>query len=109
MRCHTSEYYREAITATGDRLVHTHFGGRFQRQADGTVTRLTDPVSPYLADERTFLKAAREIVGYGGHVGYELCSPVLVGHRHAGLHYALLQAELACEFMQEIIRDIGAS
>jgi len=106
MKCHTEEYYREAIEATGDLMVHTHYGGRFERQPDGTITRLRNRARPHGADERAFLKLAKEIVSYRGHIGYELCSPVLIGHRHAGLDYALLQAELACQYMRQTIDSL---
>lgn len=106
MKSHTPEYYREAIEATGDLLVHTHFGGRFEREADGRVIRLRNRANPPGADDRAFLKAAKEIVNYDGHIGYELCSPVLIGHNHAGLEYALLQAELACEYMRGVIDSL---
>ena len=102
MKCHTEQHYRRAIQAVGQRMVHSHFGGRFQRAADGSVAR----VGPYRSDERAFLAAAKQIANFQGHVGYELCSPVLIGHRHAGLEYALLQAELACEYMRQIIDSV---
>ena len=103
MQRHTPEYYREAIKATGELLLHTHFGGRFERNADGHVKRLRNPAHPETTDDVAFLKAAKEIVDYKGHIGYELCSPVLIGHRHANLDYALQQAELACEYMRGIL------
>lgn len=106
MKRHTEEYYREAIKATGDLFIHTHFGGRFEKQPDGRVTRLRNRAHRYIVDDRAFLKAAKEIVNYHGHIGYELCSPVLIGHRHAGLEYALEQAKLACEYMRQIIDSL---
>ncbi|MFQ5808144.1 MAG: sugar phosphate isomerase/epimerase family protein, partial [Armatimonadota bacterium] len=106
MQRHTEEHYREAIEAAGDLLVHTHFGGRFEQQADGTVTKLRDTTRPPGSDERAFLKAAKDIVDYKGHIGYELCSPVLTAHRHEGLDYALLQAELACRYMRGIVEAL---
>lgn len=106
MQCHSEEYYREAIEATGQRLVHTHYGGRFEEQADGSVTKLRHKAHPHVADERAFLRAAKELIGYQGHVGYELCSPVLIQHRHAGLDYALQQAELACRYMRQTMDSL---
>jgi hypothetical protein len=50
-----------------------------------------------------FLRLARDVAGFDGHVSYELCSPVLMDHRHEGLGYALEQAQLACKWMQTII------
>ncbi|GAG46494.1 unnamed protein product, partial [marine sediment metagenome] len=97
---------RRALEETGKLMVHSHFGGRFMRKADGTVERETSPVRPPGSDWPTFLRLAGEIVEYRGHIGYELCSPVLTGHRHAGLDYALLQAELACRHMKRIIGSL---
>ena len=103
MQQHTEAYYREAIAATGDLLVHSHFGGRFERDGDGRIHQATSLAHPAVCDYPAFLKAAKEIAGYDGHLGYELCSPVLTGHRHAGLGYALEQAELACAFMRQCL------
>ncbi len=101
MQQHTDAYYREAIAATGDLLVHSHFGGRFERDDDGRIQQVGSRAHPAACDYPAFLKAAQEIARYDGHVGYELCSPVLIGHRHAGLGYALEQAELACAYMRQ--------
>jgi len=35
---HTEDYYRKAIRATGDLMVHTHYGGRFQQHEDKIAT-----------------------------------------------------------------------
>lgn len=103
---HTEEYYREAIKATGDLMIHTHYGGRFERQHDGGITMLQSPLRTQQAGDADFLRLAKELIGYSGHIGYELCSPVLIGHRHAGLEYALEQTELACIYMHRIIESI---
>ncbi len=106
LKAHTEEHYRAALEATGHLMVHSHFGGRYERQPDGTVTRLVSPARPGGSDLRLFLRLAKGIVNYQGHVGYELCSPVLIGHRHAGLDYALLQAELAAQYLRQIIDSV---
>jgi sugar phosphate isomerase/epimerase len=103
---YTEEYYHAAIEATGDLMVHTHYGGRFQRQADGSISLLRSPLQPQRAGDADFLRIAKETINYSGHIGYELCSPVLIGHRHAGLEYALKQAELACVYMRQILDSI---
>lgn len=86
--------------STGDLMVHTHYGGRFVQQDD-------DNIITYLKSDKgndaAFIRIAKEVVNYSGHIGYELCSPVLLGHRHAGLEYALEQAELACAYMRRIL------
>jgi sugar phosphate isomerase/epimerase len=102
MTSHSEDHYRKAIQATGALMVHSHFGGRFERQDNGRVVRST----AYSADEAMFLKLAKEIVDYQGHISYELCSPVLIGHRHADLDYALDQADLACKFMRGIVDSL---
>lgn len=109
MKDHTEEHYRRALEATGELLVHSHFGGRFIKKPDGTVEREHSPVRAAGSDWPTFLRLAKEIVGsegYRGHIGYELCSPVLVGHRHAGPEYAFTQAELACAFMRQAMDSV---
>jgi len=105
---HSEDYYRAAIEATGELMVHTHYGGRFERQGDGNVIRLrTNPQPPsYQSDDATFFKIAKEVINYSGHIGYELCSPVLIGHQHANQAYALEQAFLACAYMRQVIDSI---
>jgi hypothetical protein len=98
MSAHTQDHYRAAIEATGDLWVHSHFGGRFERLDDGSVRPLDGRT-----DYPTFVRLAHQIAGFQGHIGYELCSPVLIGHRHAGLDDALLQAEWACAYMRHIL------
>ena len=105
MARHDEPYYRQALEATGDLMVHTHFGGRFVEDADGKVDLLTIPGKAHHVDYPTFMRLAGEI-GFAGHTGYELCSPVLTTHRHEGLDYALQQAELACRYMRGIIDSV---
>jgi sugar phosphate isomerase/epimerase len=99
LKVHTEEYYRQALAETGSLMVHSHYGGRFERRADGSIGRQGG------GEERDgwFVKHAKERAGFDGHNGYELCSPVLVDHRHAGQEYALEQAELACAYMKQVI------
>ena len=103
LKQHSEDYYCAAIEATGDLMVHTHYGGRFKRQDDGSVTMLRNPLQTHHADDAAFVRLARELIDYSGHIGYELCSPILIGHRHARQAYALTQAELACVYMRQIL------
>jgi sugar phosphate isomerase/epimerase len=103
MKVQTEEHYRRALEATGGLMVHSHFGGRFERGPDGGVRRRAPGLPAGTADQDVFLRLAREIAAFDGHVGYELCSPVLTGHRHEGLDYALEQAQLAGEWMRGIV------
>jgi sugar phosphate isomerase/epimerase len=104
---HSEAANREALEATGRRMVHSHYGGRFQRLADGRVVPVTASLGGE-TDNATFMRLAHEIAGFTGHNGYELCSPVLIGHRHAGLDEALLQCQLAGEYMRSIAEAIVA-
>ena len=106
MEAHGEAYYRAAITATGNRMVHTHYGGQYKRDKDGRVVRLGGKPHVVTSDDFIFLKLAKEIINFQGHNGYELCSPVVLGHRHQGLDYALDQAKLAAEYMREIINAL---
>ena len=106
LKVHNEEYYRQALAATGRLMVHTHFGGRFERLDDGRVIPLRTGPSGADMDLALFMRLAKEIAGFVGHTGYELCSPVWTGHRPAGLEYGLEQAQLACEYMQGIIDSL---
>ena len=97
---HTEAYYREALGKVGSLQVYTHFGGRFLRQDDGTVIR--DPKFTGRTNDELFYKLQKELCGFTGHNGYELCSPTLTGHDHEGQEHAMLQAELACAYMKQI-------
>jgi sugar phosphate isomerase/epimerase len=104
---HSEAAYREALTATGALMVHSHYGGRFERRPDGQVA----PIRSFSAgetDNAAFMRLAREVAEFDGHNGYELCSPVLINHRHAGLDEALLQCQLAAEYMQSVIAAVPA-
>ena len=44
-------------------------------------------------------------IGYQGYVGYELCHPLpVIDGQAAGIEYAEKNAQLACEYMQGLIR-----
>ena len=106
MKVQTEDHFREALKATGELMVYSHFGGRFERGPGGRVRHPRDPRRSAGPGEAAFVKLARETIGYEGYFGYELCSPVLTGHRHEGLDYALEQAQLAGEYMRGIIDSL---
>ena len=51
------------------------------------------------------MRLVKQIVDFQGHTGYELCSPVLIGHRHAGIEVAPQQAELACAYVRQVFDE----
>src|SRR5262249_28929337 len=99
---------RDAAQAVGAMQVMSHFGGEFDRNPDGSITGvdridgvITGKTNQYYRD---FVRTMREI-GYGGYISYELCHelPVVNGET-VGIEFAHKNAELAAEFMREIIR-----
>jgi sugar phosphate isomerase/epimerase len=105
---HSEAAYREALVATGKRMVHSHYGGRFEKAEDGSIRPvLSGPrAGAQATDYPLFTKLAKEIAGFEGHTGYELCSPVLIGHNYAGLGYAKEQCELAAAYMRQVIESV---
>jgi sugar phosphate isomerase/epimerase len=95
---------KEAVHAVGSAQVHTHFGGEFIRDAEGRAQPVPWGYDNPIADFPYFVRLLRE-AGYDGHISYELCHPLLDDqHRPLDLAYADNQAELACEYMQEILK-----
>ncbi len=98
---------REAAQAVGSLQVMSHFGGEFDRNPDGRITGV-DRIDGVITGEtnqyyRDFTRAMREI-GYHGYTSYELCHqlPVFNGET-VGIEFANKNAQLAAEFMREII------
>jgi sugar phosphate isomerase/epimerase len=97
----------EGARAVGSLQALSHFGGEFERQADGSIRGFerNDGVVGEETNQyyRDFARAMAEI-NYDGYIGYELCHqlPVINGQT-VGIEYADTQAELAAEFMRELI------
>jgi sugar phosphate isomerase/epimerase len=98
---------REGAGAVGPLQVLSHFGGEFERLADGSIRGFErndgivgEETNRYYAD---FVRAMDEI-GYDGYIGYELCHqlPVVDGQT-VSIRYADEQARLAAEFMRSLI------
>ncbi len=94
------EGIRAAVTEAGPLEVLSHFGGEFDRAADGTVVNDRDG-EPY----RHFIRAMKQ-AGYNGYMGYELCHPLpVVDGRTVGLEFAEKNAKLAAEFMRGLLKS----
>jgi sugar phosphate isomerase/epimerase len=92
----TQEYIRQAALDVGPLQALSHFGGEYERDADGQVKG--EDFYPH------FVRAMREI-GYQGYIGYELCHTLpTVNGETVGLEYAEKNAQLAAEFMRGLIR-----
>ena len=97
----------EGARAVGPLQVLTHFGGEFERRADGSIRGferndgvIGEETNRYYGD---FVRAMNE-VGYDGYIGYELCHqlPVVDGQT-VGIEYADQNARMAAEFMRALI------
>ena len=103
------EAMREAARAVGSLQVLSHFGGEFERRADGSIRGFerNDGVVEGETYQyyRDFVTAMRSI-GYGGYFSYELCHqlPVVQGQT-VGIEFADQNARLAAEFMREILKS----
>jgi sugar phosphate isomerase/epimerase len=99
---------RDAALAVGPLQVMSHIGGEFERRPDGSIRGYErhDGVVGGETNQyyRDFVSAMRGI-GYQGYLSYELChQPPLVDGQTVGIEFAHKNAELAAEFMREILK-----
>ena len=93
----------KAATLVGDRQVLSHFGGEFERGADGKVIGYGNYKD--LGYYRDFVRSMHEI-GYNGYMSYELCHPLpVVNGQTVGIEFAEKNAQLAAEFMKGLIAE----
>ena len=103
---------RNGAHAVGSLQVLSHFGGEFERQSRWLDPRLRATRRSRRGRTRTSTtetsSAAWNEIGYEGYLGYELCHqlPVVDGQT-VGIEYADQNAELAAEFMRELIDARG--
>lgn len=99
------EYVANAVRKVGNLQVHSHYGGEYFRDEKGVVRQkvLESQFGAMLPDYSHFIDLMNEI-GYEGYFTFELCHPVLNDdHTRAGIEYVHNQAELAREFLGNII------
>jgi sugar phosphate isomerase/epimerase len=98
----SADYLREAVEATGALQVHSHFGGEYEKAADGSVHLRDSKEGNFYVP---FLQALLEN-GYRGYISYELCHPLpMVNGRTVGIEFADENARLAIEFMRASIEE----
>jgi len=88
-----------AVTETGGLEVLSHFGGEFDRNANGTIVNdhENDAFPPFIREMKQ--------VGYNGYMGYELCHPLpIVDGQTVGVEFAEKNAKLAAEFMRGLLK-----
>ncbi|MCK4701042.1 MAG: hypothetical protein KAT38_11930, partial [Bacteroidales bacterium] len=92
------ENIQKAAKAVGNLQVLSHFGGEYERDTDGRVKG---------AEFYTHFVQAMHEIGYSGYLSYELCHPLpVVNDQTVGIEYAEKNAQLAGEFMRELIAEI---
>ncbi|MFB3920208.1 MAG: sugar phosphate isomerase/epimerase family protein [Terriglobia bacterium] len=91
------DYILKAAREVGSMQVLCHFGGVYERGADGKVKGE--------AHFRPFVAAMKDI-GYQGYLSYEMCSePPRVKGKIEGLERADRNAQLAAEFLRGLIQE----
>jgi sugar phosphate isomerase/epimerase len=112
MKDKTPATIRQAAQAVGSLQVLSHFGGEFERRPDGSIRGFerNDGVVGIDTNDyyRDFVSAMRDI-GYKGYFGYELCHqlPTPDGQT-VGIEYAHHNAQLAAQFLRQIIQSVKA-
>ena len=102
---------REAAAEVGSLQVLSHFGGEYEREADGRIRGLVWHWDGSRTPEHFYGEFVRGMaeIGYEGYVGYELCHPLpRVDGKTVGLEFADLNARLAAEYMRAHIAAVKA-
>jgi sugar phosphate isomerase/epimerase len=97
----------QAAHDVGSLQVLSHFGGEFERRADGSIRGfdifdgvLRGDTNQYYGE---FVHSMKNI-GYDGYMSYELCHPLpVIDGETVGIGYAHSNAQLAAQFMRELI------
>jgi sugar phosphate isomerase/epimerase len=99
----SDEWVRQMVLDTGARQVHCHFGGEFERGADGKVVQRNLRFGRPLTNYTAYVKALKEI-GYKGYFAFEFCHPAVNKKRvPQGIDFVTEQASLAREYLQDLL------
>lgn len=92
---------KEAVSETGQLLVHSHYNGEFRRDAAGRL-RSTHKVGygPYV----DALIASE----YNGFMNWEFCHPAMKFGKRAGIEYVHEQTRMALEYMKQLRAEAEA-
>ena len=97
---------RETARSVAGLQVLTHFGGEYDRAADGAVQGYVRNPDMTLTPENYYAEFAlgMQDIGYDGYTGYELCHPLPpVNGEPVGIDFADKNAQLAAEYMRAVI------
>lgn len=92
--------------------VLSHFGGEYERAADGSIRGLVRNPDESLTAEDYYLDFAigMQEIGYAGYIGYELCHPIPhVNGEAVGVDFADLNARLAAEYMRGVLKEAAST
>jgi len=97
------DWVREAATTVGDLMVHSHFGGEFDREESGEITMRPFGFGKPKPDYAHYMDLMDEI-GYNGYFTFEFCHPFLNEKRERmGLDAIHEQVQLAQEYLRAIV------
>ena len=111
----SAENIKEATEAVKGIQMLTHFGGEFDRDANGNIVDTQDhsdhgdKAAEQVAEKYLpyFVKRLQDI-GYDGYFSYELCHPLpLVNGEMVGIDFVEKNARLACEMMKGLVAAQG--
>jgi sugar phosphate isomerase/epimerase len=97
---------QQAARAVGALQVLSHFGGEYDRTAEGTIRGDVRNPDHTLTPESYYADFVEgmQAIGYQGYLGYELCHPLpLIGGEPANLAFADTNAKLAAQYMRGIV------
>jgi sugar phosphate isomerase/epimerase len=97
---------RRALEDVGSLQVLSHFGGEYDRDADGRVCGYVREPDGSLVPEQFYADFVAGLleIGYDGFIGYELCHPLpKVDGQTVGIDFADKNAQLAGEYMRGVI------
>ena len=100
---------REAARRVGSLQVLSHFGGEFERLEEGGIRGFERNDGAVEGETNQYYRdfvAAMRSIGYEGYLSYELCHqlPVVDGQT-VGIEFAHRNAQLAAEFMRELLKS----
>ena len=103
------EYVAKAVRAVGNLQVHSHFGGEYYRDTDGSVKPVVlDYYAGGMTPDYTHYIGLMNEIGYQGYFTFELCHPVLNDdHTRGNIDFVHNQVKLAHEFMSGILNGKG--
>ena len=99
----SAEWARKVVRETGHLQVHSHYGGEWQRKADGRIELAGERKVAYGAFVDTLIES-----GYQGFMDWEFCHPAMENGESAGIEYVHKHTRLALEFMKQLRTDAQA-